>query len=398
MVAELEEDSYPPATILIVDDNPANRTALIAVLEALGHRVVNASSGEEALRRVMDEDFAVLLIDVQMPGMDGFETVSLLREHPRTRNTPMVFVSAYHHDVVAARKGYAAGAIDYIIKPFDPDLLRAKVQALVSLYRRGAELKRRAEIIHQKEMEAARAQTEALRAEEANRLKDKYIGILGHDLRNPLSAISNSAHLLLRASDLPERHRKSATRILRASDRMGNMIRDVLDFTRGHLGGGIPIEPTSGNLAEICHRVVDETKAIHPERDIVLVAHGDLSGTWDRARLEQVVSNLVGNAVRHGEGQIVVEAVGEEDQIFLRVKNGGPPIPVTELPTIFEPFRRGPETPQRSEGLGLGLYIVREIVRAHGGTVQVRSSADEGTTFACIWVRSPADASSRAVV
>jgi two-component system sensor histidine kinase/response regulator len=396
MVAEPEEDTYPPASILIVDDNAANLVALVAVLDALGHRVVRASSGEEALRRVMEEEFAAVLIDVQMPGMDGFQTVSLLREHPRTRNTPMVFISAYHQDVVAAQKGYAAGAIDYIIKPFDPDLLRAKVQALVSLYRRGEELKRRAEIIHQKEMEAARAQAEAARAEEANRLKDKYIGILGHDLRNPLSAISNSAHLLLRSTDLPERHRKTATRILRASDRMGNMIRDVLDFTRGHLGGGIPVEPTSGDLADICHRVVDETKASHPEREILFDTRGDLSGSWDRTRLEQVVSNLVGNAVRHGQGPITVEAVGEEQQIVLRVQNGGPPIPPAELPTIFEPFKRGPESPRSSDGLGLGLYIVREIVRAHGGTVQVRSSSHEGTTFACVWTRS-ADAARAAV-
>jgi two-component system sensor histidine kinase/response regulator len=387
MVAETDEDTYPPASILIVDDTPANLTVLTAVLEGLGHRIVKASSGEEALRRVMDEEFAVILIDVQMPGLDGFQTVALLREHPRARNTPTVFLSAYHQDVVAAQKGYAVGAVDYIVKPFDPDLLRAKVAALVSLYRRGAELKRRADIIHLKEMEAARAQVEAARAEEANRLKDKYIGILGHDLRNPLSAIANSAHLLLRAGDLPERHRKSATRILRAADRMGNMIRDVLDFTRGHLGGGIPVEPTAGSLADICSRVVDETKAVHPEREINFASRGDVSGSWDTSRLEQVVSNLVGNAVRHGQGRINVETVGEAEEIVLRVQNGGPPIPAADLPTIFEPFRRGPETPRASEGLGLGLYIVREIVRAHGGTVQVASSADEGTTFACVWNR-----------
>jgi CheY-like chemotaxis protein len=150
MVAETDEDTYPPASILIVDDTPANLTALTAVLEGLGHRIVKASSGEEALRRVMDEEFAVILIDVQMPGLDGFQTVALLREHPRARNTPTVFLSAYHQDVVAAQKGYAVGAVDYIVKPFDPDLLRAKVAALVSLYRRGAELKRRADIIHLK--------------------------------------------------------------------------------------------------------------------------------------------------------------------------------------------------------------------------------------------------------
>jgi two-component system sensor histidine kinase/response regulator len=389
MVTDTEEASYPPASILIVDDNPANLLALMAVLEALGHRVVKARSGEEALRRVMDEEFAAVLVDVQMPGMDGFQTVSLLREHPRVRHTPMVFLSAYHHDLVAALKGYAAGAIDYIVKPFEPDLLRAKVQSMVSLYRRGEELKRRAAIIAQKELEATRAQSEAQRAEEASRLKDKYIGILGHDLRNPLSAIANSAQLLLRSDDLPERHKKSSARILRAANRMSDMISDVLDFTRGHLGGGIPVEPTEGDLAEICHRVVDETKAINPQREIAFNATGDLSGRWDRPRLEQVISNLLGNAVRHGEGRIDVEAVGEDGQIALMVRNQGRPIPADQISTIFEPFRRVASGP---EGLGLGLYIVKEIVRAHGGTIEVRSSADEGTTFACLWRRNGAPA------
>jgi signal transduction histidine kinase len=296
-------------------------------------------------------------------------------------------MTALHNDMVAAQRGYAAGAIDNIIKPFDHYLLRAQVNSIISLYRRGAELKRRAEIIAQQEIETARAHAEAMRAEEANRLKDRFIGILGHDLRNPLTAITNSAHLLMRAADLPERHHSSAARILRASERMAQMIRDVLDFTRGQLGGGIPVEPAEANLAEICHRVVDETKAVHPQREILLATRGDLGGRWDGARLAQVVSNLVGNAVHHGQGQIVVEAIGEERQVVLRVRNGGPPIPAEELPTIFEPFFKGPGPRRRTEGLGLGLYIVKEIVRAHGGTVQVRSTSTEGTTFACVWDR-----------
>jgi sigma-B regulation protein RsbU (phosphoserine phosphatase) len=167
---------------------------------------------------------------------------------------------------------------------------------------------------------------------------------------------------------------------------MTQMIRDLLDFTRGHLGGGIPVEPAQADLAEICSRVVDETKAVHPQREIELSTRGDLSGLWDASRLEQVVSNLVSNAVHHGQDRILVEAVGEPIQVVLRVRNGGPPIPPTELPTLFEAFK-GPRDRRATQGLGLGLYIVKEIVRAHGGTVEVTSSAEEGTTFACIWRR-----------
>jgi two-component system sensor histidine kinase/response regulator len=387
MLEDQDEQSYPPASILVVDDNPANLIALDAVLERLGHRVVRATSGAEALAWVEREEFAVVLLDVQMPVMDGFQTLSHLQGLPHGRNVPVIFMTALHQDMVTTQRGYAAGAIDYIIKPFEPELLRAKVNSLVLLYRRGAELKRRAEIIVLKELEAARAHADATRAEEASRLKDRFIGILGHDLRNPLTAITNSAHLLLRASDLPERHHNSAARILRASERMAQMIRDVLDFTRGQLGGGIPVEPTHADLAEICRRVVDETKAVHPQREIVLATRGDLSGHWDGARLEQVVSNLVGNAVHHGQGQILVEAICQEHDVVLRVRNGGPPIPPEELPILFEPFNKGQSGGRRTEGLGLGLYIVKEIVRAHGGTVQVQSSASEGTTFACVWRR-----------
>lgn len=389
MAFEIEEESYPPASILIVDDTPANLTAMVAVLEPLGHRVVLARSGEEALRKVMDEEFAVILVDVQMPGLDGYETVALLREHPRVRDTPIVFVTAFTQDLVDVQKGYEVGAIDYITKPFMPELLRAKVKSLVMFYRRGLELKRRARIIAQKDIEAARAHAEAARAESASRLKDKYIAILGHDLRNPLGAVSSTAQLLLRYDDLTDKHRKAVSRVLRASERMASMIRDVLDFTRGQLGGGIPITPTDGDLAEICNRVVDEIKASHPQREIAFSTRGDLRGQWDRGRLEQVVSNLMGNAVHHGNGRIAVEAVGENDAIVLRVHNLGPPIPPDDLPTLFEPFRRSENGRSSAGGLGLGLYIVKEIIRAHGGTVQVTSSEPEGTTFVCHWRRPP---------
>jgi two-component system sensor histidine kinase/response regulator len=390
MIEDLDQDTYPPASILVVDDNPANLVALVAVLDRLGHRVVQASSGAAACEHVSREEFAIILLDVQMPIMDGFQTLRRISQLPNGRNVPVIFMTALHQDMLAAQRGYAAGAIDYIIKPFDPDLLRAKVNSLVLLYRRGAELKRRAEIIAVKEIEAARATAEASRAAEAALLKDRFIGILGHDLRNPLTAISNSAHLLMRAGDLSDKHRTSAARIMRASERMAQMIRDVLDFTRGQLGGGIPIDPTHADLAEICGRVVDETKAVHPQREIELTTRGDLVGQWDAGRLEQVVTNLVVNAVLHGQGPILVEAVGDAGEIILRVRNGGPPIPPDELPDLFAAFTKGKKVGLRTEGLGLGLYIVKEIVRAHGGTVRVTSTSEEGTTFSCVWRRSVA--------
>jgi len=379
--------SASSASILAVDDNPNNLTTLHAVLQPLGYTVVQARSGEEALRRAMEQEFAVILVDVQMPGMDGYATVELLREHPRVQNTPIVFLSAHHQDLIDAEKGYAVGALDYITKPYNPDLLRAKVSSLVSHYHRGAELKRQAQVIAQKEVEAGHAKLAAARAEEANRLKDKYIAILGHDLRSPLTAIAGTARLMLRASDLPESHQKSAARIVRASDRMTRMIEDVLDFTRGQLGGGIPVDPVPGDLGELCRHAIDELKAARPEQEIAFEIQGELGGRWDRDRMHQLLSNLLRNAADHGVGPIRLDARGTEHQIELEVHNRGTPIPDAVLPGIFEPFKKGAESGKSSGGLGLGLYIAREIVRSHGGTIEVRSSEHAGTTFSCVWRR-----------
>jgi len=310
-----------------------------------------------------------------------------LRKHPKVQNTPIVFLSAHHQDLMDAEKGYAVGAIDYITKPYNPDLLRAKVSSLVSHYHRGIELKRQAQIIAQKEVEAGHAKLAAARAEEANRLKDKYIAILGHDLRSPLTAIAGTARLMLRTNDLPASHEKSAARIIRASDRMTRMIEDVLDFTRGQLGGGIPVDPASGDLGELCRHAIDELKAAHPEAEITFHAEGDLRGKWDRDRMHQLLSNLLRNAADHGAGPIRVDARGSETRILLEVHNDGPLIPPDVLPGIFEPFKKGTENGRSSAGLGLGLYIAREIVRSHGGTIEVRSAEGDGTTFSCTWRR-----------
>ncbi len=381
------EDEYPQASILLIDDNRANLAAVTAVLEPLGHRLVQAMSGDAALRCAMAEEFAVILVDVQMPGMDGFETVALLRKHPRVEHTPMLLFSAYHPDVTEVQRGYAAGAIDYIVKPFDPDILRAKVGALASFYRRGAELKRRAAIIAEKELESAAAHAAAQRAEMEAGLRDRFVGILGHDLRNPLGVISITSEAMMGDEQVSQRTRDRAGRMKRSADRISVMIRDLLDFTRGQFDGGIPASPVRCDLGEVAKQAVEELRVVYPERQIALRASGDLEGMWDPGRLEQMVSNLVGNAVEHGIDPIAVSTEGEETGVRLTVHNGGDPIPADSLSTIFEPFHKGPHNVKRSDRLGLGLYIVKEIAAAHGAIIDVRSSKEEGTTFACLFPR-----------
>jgi PAS domain S-box-containing protein len=214
--------------------------------------------------------------------------------------------------------------------------------------------------------------------------RERFLGIVSHDLRNPLNSILLSANALLRAEDLPERHLKSVRRVVTSTERMARMIGDLLDFTRGRLGGGIPIAPRPTNLQHLGRHLVEELMAAHPGRELRLEAEGDLEGEWDPDRLAQVLGNLGKNALDYSpEGTPVRFTLrGEGDTVRVEVHNEGPPIPAERLPSIFEPFRRFTEAGMHpSSGLGLGLYIVQQVVRAHGGTVEVRSTAREGTCF-----------------
>ena len=208
--------------------------------------------------------------------------------------------------------------------------------------------------------------------------REMFIGILGHDLRNPLTSISMAAARLLRSGDLHEHDAESATRIIRGSQRMLRMITQLLDLTRARLGGGLSIDPKPTDLRDLCQNVVGEFEA--PTR---LEVAGDVTGTWDQDRLAEVLSNLVGNAIEHAApGTVVLVNVhGAEAQVVVEIKNQGDPIPADVLPFIFEPFRRAKQLEKSTTGnLGLGLYIAQQIVLTHGGTLDAHS-ADGTTTF-----------------
>ena len=208
--------------------------------------------------------------------------------------------------------------------------------------------------------------------------REMFIGVLGHDLRNPLTSISMAAARLLRSDHLHARDAESATRIIRGSQRMLRMITQLLDLTRARLGGGLPIDPKPTDLRDLCQNVVEEFEA--PTR---LEVAGDVTGTWDQDRLAEVLSNLVGNAIDHAApGTVVlVDVHGAEAQVVVEIKNQGDPIPADVLPFIFEPFRRAKQHEKSTTGnLGLGLYIAHQIVLTHGGTLDAHS-ADGTTTF-----------------
>src|SRR2546425_423688 len=217
-----------------------------------------------------------------------------------------------------------------------------------------------------------------------NELREQLIGIVGHDLRSPLSSVVVGAELMLKRGMLHDADAKVTARIARSAERMAKIISQLLDFTRSRLGGGMRVEPRETDLAEICAQVIAEVETVHPDRALSFEPDSDVRGVWDRERLAQVVSNLVGNAIAHGKADGAVSLVlrDEGDSVTLSVHNQGPAIPAEVLPAIFEPFRRLARRASRNnDGLGLGLFICRELVAAHGGEISVQSTDGAGTTF-----------------
>jgi signal transduction histidine kinase len=216
---------------------------------------------------------------------------------------------------------------------------------------------------------------------QTDRFRDQFIGILSHDLRTPLGAITTGAALLALPEDNPARRSRTASRILHSAQRMERMIADLLDLTRARLGGTIPLTRRHSDLHQICEEVMTETGQAHPGVVVRLETSGNLEGDWDADRLAQAISNLLGNAIHHGSGTAVTLTAREEGlEVTLAVHNGGAPIPANVLPLIFEPLARGDSGSGRHR-IGLGLFIARAIISAHGGAIHVTSSAQDGTTF-----------------
>jgi signal transduction histidine kinase len=213
--------------------------------------------------------------------------------------------------------------------------------------------------------------------------KETFLGILGHDLRTPLSAIITSAQFMLESADLRPPADTLMPRIVSSGTRMNQMVDDLLDFVRGRLDGSIPIVRREVDLGRVIKDAIEEIQASRPEAAVFLETCGDLRGEWDGARLSQVLSNLLSNAVSHGstDTPITVTARGDVDEVMLSVHNRGRPIPKDELPLLFDPTRRKPTVARDADHLGLGLYITERVVVGHGGRIEVESSQERGTTF-----------------
>jgi phosphoserine phosphatase RsbU/P len=222
------------------------------------------------------------------------------------------------------------------------------------------------------------------RLDEVGEFREQLIGIVGHDLVNPLSTILIAGQLLLEREGLGEYATELARKITGSASLAVRLIEQLLDFTRSRLGGGIPIDPNPFDMNDVVRQVIGGTELMHPDRPLNVDLKGDLTGVWDRDRIYQVLANLVGNAVRHGEARssIDLRVDGGETEVVIEVTNRGNAIAPAVLPFIFDPFRHGrADHPSQKQGLGLGLFIAQQIIRSHGGSIAVTSSNHEGTTF-----------------
>ncbi len=401
--------------ILVVDDRDENLVELEAVLSDPSYRIVRARSGREALKEVLDQDFALILLDVVMPGVDGYETAVLIRERPRSRQTPIIFLTANDWGVQHVFRGYTVGAVDYLVKPVSADVLRSKVAVFVELFNKqealrtaqealeskiaertrelatanvalSAEIEERVKIEQDRVRLLKREQAARMEAEAANRLKDEFLATLSHELRTPLNAIMGWAHVLGQTSGDRATVQRAAEVIRQNAAAQAQLIEDILDVSRV-VGGRLVLDTRPVQMRIVIEDAIESlmpaatAKAINIERTLT----SDIQVFGDRDRLQQIVWNLVSNALKFTPkgGRIEVELHAEGGDAALRVTDTGIGIPADFLPFVFDRFRQADSSmSRRHSGLGLGMAIVRHLVELHGGTVSAESEGEgKGATF-----------------
>ncbi|MFY0563257.1 ATP-binding protein [Archangium lansingense] len=492
----------PRARILVVDDHAPNLLTLEATLGDLGE-VVKAHSGEEALLHLLREDFALILLDVQMPGLDGFETARLIKERERSRFIPIIFLTARSRDASHVFRGYAQGAVDYVLKPFAPEILRSKVSVFVELFLKEEQLKQqealmrrrerealeresayryrllsdamplcvftaspdgrlrygnrawmelsgrpaeavedlwRSEVVHPEDREEVHASwcqsvstgqpfevqfrllsqrdqsfrwhlgravpernergritgwivtatdiNNQKQAEEelaqANAAKDAFLAAASHELRTPLAAAKMQVQLAQRkfGAELTDGPRRALEGLDRQVDRMTKLVSDLLDVSR-LLTGRLSLEVEEFDLVPLLHATCERLQSLSTEHRLKLETPASMSMRGDPGRIEQVVTNLVANAIRYSPqgGVVELQAWSEDGNVLLRVRDQGIGIPAEKLPLIFERF--GQAHGARYGGLGLGLTISQGIIEQHGGRIwaESRGVEGEGSTF-----------------
>jgi signal transduction histidine kinase len=364
--------------VLLVDDRADNLLALQAVLEPLGLDLVEAASGEEALRHLLAGEFALIVLDVQMPVLDGFETARLIRGRERTRYVPIIFLTAISGEPEHHLRGYQSGAVDYVYKPFEPEILRAKVSVFVELWARGAtiEAQRQALAGRLAELDEAHAglAAQAVELERSNAALERFAEVVGVELREPLHTVAGLLDLLddRHTGPLSDEGRTLLARALAGTDRARSIVGSLLDYARASTAD---LRCDRFPLAEALAEAEAETGPLLAEAKAEVTADGLPVVSGDRSQLVQLLAQLLDNSARFRGAAAPVVAVSAEPvagAVRVTVTDNGPGVPDTDLPRLFTAFARA-TTPATAaghgRGAGLGLALCRRIVERHGGMI-----------------------------
>ncbi|ANJ56089.1 hybrid sensor histidine kinase/response regulator [Pseudomonas silesiensis] len=381
------------AKLLIVDDLPENLLALEALIKREDRIVYKALSADEALSLLLQHEFAIAILDVQMPGMNGFELAELMRGTEKTRNIPIVFVSAAGRELNYAFKGYESGAVDFLYKPLDIHAVKSKVNVFVDLFRQSKAMKQQVEALERSRREQAalleQLQSTQLELEQAVRMRDDFMSIVAHEVRTPLNGLILETQLrkmhLARdnaAAFTLEKMHAMVDRDERQIKSLIRLIEDMLDVSRIRTGK-LSIRPTRFDLSALVEDLLQNfaPQIEAAESSVTLQAGHPVVGHWDEFRIEQVISNLLTNALRYGaKSPITVKVYSENGQALVEVQDLGIGIGEENQKRIFQQFERV-SAKHAVAGLGLGLFISEQIVTAHGGSITVQSRIGEGALF-----------------
>jgi signal transduction histidine kinase len=412
-------EAKQPVNILLVDDQPAKLLSYETILGELGENLIRASSGNEALGHLLKKEVAVVLVDVCMPELDGFELASMIRQHPRLQKTAIILVSGVFVEDTHRLKGYTSGAVDYVSVPIIPEILRAKVSVFADRFRKSEELQKLNRDLEERvaaRTQEIEAQTSRLRqseerlrlalqhaeqareeAEAANRLKDQFLAVLSHELRSPLSAILGWVQLLRTGRLDQAAQQKAVETISRNAQLQTRIISDILDVS-SILAGKLRLKTERVDLPSVITAALDTLRPAAKAKSIQVTADVGSTGLaipGDPVRLQQTVWNVLSNAIdfapEGGHVEIRLETSGT--QVTVTILDDGPGIRPDFLPYIFDRFRQEDSSSTRPHhGLGLGLALVKHLVELHGGSVTAGNRTDR--SGAIMTIALPNEASS----
>ena len=404
--------------ILLVDDRAENLLALEAILEQLGQNLVRATSGPEALKRVLVEEFAVILLDVQMPGMNGFEVAEIIKSREKSRSIPIIFLSAINKEDSYVFKGYSMGAVDYVFKPFNPDVLRSKVAVFVDLYlkqqqireqsdllaesqRRELELQHRAVLLESEAKSAAQLaelneqlHSRQMELEQAMGVRNRFYASMSHELRTPINAVIGYSTLLIDNiyGPLNDKQREGLQRTLKAARHLLELVNDVLDLSKIEAGKiELAVQPV--NIGLLIEDLFVTVRPLADEYGSELSFEQDsdsLTVSTDPRRVRQILLNLLSNAIKFGKKEpIEVKAAPTaEGGVSISVIDHGEGISEEDKARVFEEFVQvSPNqqlSPNQQPGTGLGLPISRRLASLLDGSLELESVLGQGSIFRLI--------------